>query len=34
MYIGFTWLWVGTNGGSCEHENKPSGSVKFEILFD
>jgi hypothetical protein len=27
-WIGLIWLRIGTLEGSCEHDNKPSGSIK------
>jgi hypothetical protein len=29
MWARFIWLRIGTSGGSCEHGNEPSGSIKF-----
>jgi hypothetical protein len=29
VWTGLSWLWVGTSGGSYEHVNEPSGSIKF-----
>jgi hypothetical protein len=32
-WIGLIWLRIGTNGGSCEHGNEPTGSIKcWEVL--
>jgi hypothetical protein len=28
VWIGLIWLKIGTSGGSCEHGNEPSGSIK------
>jgi hypothetical protein len=28
------WLWLGYSGGSCEHGNEPSGSIKSEEFLD
>jgi hypothetical protein len=36
MWIGFIGLRIGTRGscGSCEHDNEPSGSIKFGEFID
>jgi hypothetical protein len=34
VWIGFMWLKIGTDGGSCEHGNKPSGSIKGGEFFE
>jgi hypothetical protein len=34
VWTGFTWLRIGTGGGSCEHGDEPSGSRKCgEFLY-
>jgi hypothetical protein len=30
MWAGFKWLRIRVSGGSCEHGNKPSESIKGE----
>jgi hypothetical protein len=33
VVVGLIWLRIGTSGGSCEHDNEPSGSIKcWEVL--
>jgi hypothetical protein len=34
MWTGRIWLRIGTSGGSCEHGNKPSGSIREGEFFD
>jgi hypothetical protein len=31
VWTGLMWLRIGANGGSCEHGNEASGSIKWEI---
>jgi hypothetical protein len=33
VWIGFIWLGIGISGGSCEHRNEYSGSIKEEQFF-
>jgi hypothetical protein len=34
MWIRFIGLRIGTSGGSCEHGNEPSGSIKCGEFLD
>jgi hypothetical protein len=34
VWTGFLWLRIGTSGGSCEHGNETSGSIKDGEFFD
>jgi hypothetical protein len=34
LLIGFIWLRIGTNAGSCEEGNEPSNSIKFWEFLD
>jgi hypothetical protein len=34
MWTGFIGLRIGTGGGSCEHGDEPSGSIKYGEFFD
>jgi hypothetical protein len=31
---GFGWFRIGSNGGVCEHDNEPSGSIRKQNIFD
>jgi hypothetical protein len=33
-WTGCSWLRIGSNGGSCEHRNGLSGSIKDGEFFD
>jgi hypothetical protein len=33
VYSGFNWLRIGTNGGSCERGDEPSGSGAMELVI-
>jgi hypothetical protein len=33
VWIGLMWLRIGNGGGSCDHDNEPSGYIKcWEVL--
>jgi hypothetical protein len=35
LWSGFIWLRIGTSGGgTCEHGNEPSGSIKSWIILE
>jgi hypothetical protein len=34
VWIRFMWLWYRPLAGSCEHGNKPSGSIQFMELLE
>jgi len=34
VWTGFIWLRIGINGGLCEHDNVPSGSIKGGEFVD
>jgi hypothetical protein len=34
MTFQFIWLRIEAGGGSCEHDNKPLGSIKIREFLD
>jgi hypothetical protein len=34
VWIGLSWLWIGTGRGTCEYGNEPSGSIKCRGFLD